>query len=63
MLHITCNLRYKIPNEIPVASQNWSNYDKHFSLKGLVEEFKGQFGCPGKAMEKWSTFSVRIKKA
>ena len=31
-----CNLRYKIPKEIPVAFHNGSTYDYHFIIKELV---------------------------
>ena len=39
--HTICNLRYKIPREIPVVSHNGSAYDYHFTIKKLAEEFQG----------------------
>ena len=39
--HSICNLRYKIPKEIPVVFHNGSTYDYHFIIKQLAEEFKG----------------------
>ena len=33
-----CNLRYKIPKEIPVVFHNDSTYDYHFIIKELAEE-------------------------
>ena len=39
--HNICNLRYKIPNEIPVIFHNGSTYDYHFIIKELAEEFEG----------------------
>ena len=41
--HDICNLRYKIPKEIPVVFHNGSTYDYHFIIKELVKEFDGKF--------------------
>ena len=60
--HNMCNLRYKIPNEIPVVFHNGSTYDYHFIIKELVKEFDGNFECLGENTEKYITFSVPIKK-
>ena len=60
--HSICNLRYKAQREIPVVIHNGSNYDYHFIIKELAEEFKGQFECLGENTEKYITFSVPIKK-
>ena len=60
--HDICNLRYKIPKEIPVVFHNGSTYDYHFIIKELAEEFEGEFECLGKNTEKYITFSVPIKK-
>ena len=32
-----CNLRYKIPKEIPIVFHNGSIYDSHFIIKQLAE--------------------------
>ena len=53
--HNTCNLRYKIPKEIPVVFHNGSTYDYHFIITELVKEFDGN-------TEKYITFSAPIKK-
>ena len=60
--HDICNLRYKIPKEIPVVFSNGSTYDYHFIIKELAKEFEGQFECLGENTEKYITFSVSIKK-
>ena len=60
--HDICNLRYKIPKEIPVVFHNRSTYDYHFIIKELVKEFDGNFECLGENTEKYITFSVPIKK-
>ena len=35
--HSICNLRYKIPKEIPVVFHNGSTYDYHFLIKELAK--------------------------
>ena len=60
--HRICNLMYNTPREIPFVFHNGSNYDHHFKIKGLVEEFEGDFQCLGENKEKYITFSVPIKK-
>ena len=40
---------------------NVSNYDYHFIIKELAEEFEEQFNCLGENTEKYVTFSVPIK--
>ena len=60
--HSICNLRYKIPREIPVVFHNGSTYDYHFIIKQLAIEFKGNFDCLGENTEKCITFSGSIFK-
>ena len=49
---------YNTPREIPVGS----SYDYHFIIKGLAEEFDGDFEFLGENKEKYITFLVPIKK-
>ena len=35
--HNICNLRYKVPKEIPVVFLNGSTYDYHFIIKELAK--------------------------
>ena len=60
--HNICNLRYKVPKEIPVVFRNCSTYDYHFIIKELVKESEGNFDCLGENTEKYITFSVPLKK-
>ena len=60
--HNTCNLRYKVPKEIPVVFHNGSTYDYHFIIKELVKEFDGNFDCLGENTKKYIPFSVSLKK-
>ena len=60
--HNNCNLRYKIPKEIPIVFHNGSSYDYHFIIEQLAKEFKGNFDYLGENTEKYSTFSAPIYK-
>ena len=60
--HNICNLRCKIPKEIPIVFHNGSTYDDYFIIKELVKEFEGNFEWLGENTEKYITFSVPIKK-
>ena len=51
-----------MPNEIPVVFHNGSNYDYHFIIKELANEFEGQFECLGRNNEKYKTFSIPVAK-
>ena len=61
-VHSICNLKFNVPNEIPVVFHNGSNYDYHFIIKELANEFEGQFECLGENTEKYKTFSIPIEK-
>ena len=60
--HNTCNLKYKIPKNIPVIFHNGSTYNYHFIIRELASEFDGNFECLGENTEKYITFSIPIKK-
>ena len=49
-------------NEIPVVFHYDSNYDYHFIIKELANEFEVQFKCLGENKEKYKSFSVPIKR-
>ena len=51
-----------MPNEIPVIFDNGSNYDYHFMIKELANEFDGKFECLGENTEKYKKFSIPIEK-
>ena len=59
--HSICNLKYKVPKEIPIIIHNTS-YDTHFMPNQLAIESKGELDCIGNNMEKYITLSVPIKK-
>ena len=60
--HDICNLRCKIPKEIPVVFHNGSTCDYHFIIKELAEEFEGEFECLGENTEKYIIFLLPTKK-
>ena len=60
--HSTCNLRLNVFNETPVVLHNGSNYDYHFFIKELANEFEGQSECLAENTEKYKTFSAPTEK-
>ena len=50
--HSNCNLKYKVPKEIPIIIHN-TTYDTHFMLNQLAIEFKGELNCVWDNMEKY----------
>ena len=60
--HSIWNLKYIILREITIIFQNRSNFDYHFIINGLAEEFDGHFVCLGENTEICITFSVLIEK-
>ena len=59
--HSISNLRFSVPNEIPVVFYNSSNYDYHFIIKELGNEFEGQFECLVENTKKYKTFSIPVE--
>ena len=51
-----------MPNEIPVVFHNGPNFEYHFIIKELANEFEGKFECLCKNTEKYNLFSVPIEK-
>ena len=49
--HSVCNLKYSVPKNSHIIFHNGSNYDYHFIIKELAEEFKKQFTCLEKNTE------------
>ena len=57
-----CSLKYSLPKKLPIDFHNGSNYDYHFILKEVVEEFKKQFTRLGENTEKYITYAALIEK-
>ena len=58
-----CNLRYKVPQQIPAKIHNGSKYYYHLTIKELAEECRGKdFECLGEDTEKYIIFLVPIKR-
>ena len=51
-----------MPNQISVVFHNGWNYDYHFIIKKLVNQFERQFECPAEIKEQYKDFPVPIKK-
>ena len=56
------NLKYSTPKKILIAFHNGSNYDYHFIIKELAEEFKKQFTYFGENTAKYITFTILREK-
>ena len=51
-----------MPKETPLVFHRVSNYDYHFIIKKIINEFEWQFECIGENKEKYKKFSVLTKK-
>ena len=60
--HSICNLKFNLPNEIPVVFHNGSNYNYQFIIKELANEFEGKFESLGENTGKYKTFSIPLDK-
>ena len=60
--HSIFNLEQCVPKKIAIVFHNGSNYDYHFIITELAEEFKKQFNCFGESTEKYITFKVPIEE-
>ena len=60
--HSICNLIFNVPIETPVVFHNCSNYDYHFIMKKLANEFEEQFECLGENTEKYNNYPAPIEK-
>ena len=56
-----CNLKHRVTKKMPVTFHNGSNYDYHFIIKELWEEFKKKITCCGENTEKCIIFTVLIE--
>ena len=59
--HNTCNLKYKIPDHIPIVFHNLSGYDAHLFIEELERKFnKNDIGVIAGNKEKYISFNVKI---
>ena len=54
--------QHNVPKNIPIVFHNESNYDYHFVVKELAEEFQGQFIYFGENTEKYITLNIQASK-
>ena len=60
--HSICNTKCSVPIKSSVAFHNGSNYDYHFIIKELSEEFDKKNTCLREITEKYIIFLVPIEK-
>ena len=59
--HNNCNLKYRIPENIPVVFHNLSGYNTHLFIKELGKKFnRGDIGVIAENKEKYISFNVKI---
>ena len=59
--HNNCNLKYRIPDHIPIMYHNLSGYDAHLFIKELGRKFnRGDIGVIAENKVKYISFNVKI---
>ena len=58
--HSSCNLRYRIPDYIPVIFHNLAGYDTHLFIKELAKHTT-KIGVIAKNTENYISFSVKVE--
>ena len=58
--HSSCNLRYRIPDYIPVVFHNLAGYDPHLFIKELAKHMS-KTGVIAKNTENYISFSVKVE--
>ena len=58
--HSSCNLRYRIPDYIPVVFHNLTGYDAHLFIKELAKHTT-KIGVIAKNTENYISFSVKVE--
>ena len=54
-----CNLRFNVPNEIPVVLHNHSNYDYHSIIKKYRTSLRGNLNVLGKTKKSANLFRLQ----
>ena len=59
--HNNCNLKYRIPDYIPIVFHNLSGYDAHLFIKELGRKFnKNDIGFIAENKEKYISFNIKM---
>ena len=59
--HNNCNMKYRIPDFVPIAFHNLSGYDAHLFIRELGKKFdKDDIGVIAENKEKYISFNVSI---
>ena len=62
-VHSICNLKFNVPNKIPVVLHNCSNYDYHFIMKELANNFRENLNIFGKYRKVQNIFRSNRKRS
>ena len=58
--HSSCNLKYKIPNDIPVVFHNITGYNAHLFIREL-SKYTNRMGVIAKNIEDYISFSIKVE--
>ena len=59
--HSICNLKYRLPNHIPIVFHNLSGYDSHLFIHELAEKYnKHNISVIANNYEKYISFSIKV---
>ena len=58
VLHNNCNLKYRIPNKIPIIFHNLTNYDEHFIIQSLKNNVINNISIIPQSFEKYKAFLI-----
>ena len=62
-VHSICNLKFNVPNKTPVVLHNCSNYDYHFIMKELANNFRENLNIFGKYRKVQNIFRSNRKRS
>ena len=58
VLHNECNLKFRVPNKIPIIFHNLTGYDEHFIIKGLKDNVMKNISIIPQSSEKYKAFLI-----
>ena len=60
--YVVCNVRYKVPKEIPIVFHNGSTNDYHFIIKKLANNLKTNLSAQENIQKNILLFQYHLKK-
>ena len=58
VLHNECNLKFRVPNKIPIIFHNLTGYDEHFIIRGLKDNVMKNVSIIPQSFEKYKAFLI-----